>query len=114
MSSRNRPNGNMPQAEVTLHSRAPGTHKGIVQSAANYRTGQGNQTADPLFRRFLSELNGQPFRNARGESLENLLFGKILAVINTRSCGSRHPQLQPFALSALLESVKQAKSLDEA
>jgi hypothetical protein len=104
----------MPQAEVTLHARPPGAHKSIVQSAANYRAGQGNQTADPLFRRFLSELHGQPFCDAWGESLKNLLFGKILAVINARSCGSSHPQLQPFTLATLLESVKQAKSLDEA
>src|SRR6202041_3656819 len=94
--------GNMPNAQTALHSPAPGANKSVVQRASYNRAGERNQTANPFLRRFLSQLESQPFRDAGRQPLENLFFGKVLAVIDARGCCSGHPQLQPFALTVVL------------
>src|SRR5580692_531119 len=99
------PAGNMPQAQVALYAAAPRAYEGEIQRSADHRTGQGNQAPNPFFRGFLSKLNGQPFCDARRKSFKDLLLGKILAVVNTGGRGRSHPQLEPFALAPLLESV---------
>src|SRR5208282_1734039 len=103
----------MPQTEVLLHATAPGAHKSIIQSAADYGAGERNQAANPFFRRFLAQFEGQPFRNARRQPLENLFFRKVLAVVNAGGRSGSHPQFKPLALTTVLESVEQAKSLDK-
>src|SRR5579872_176515 len=103
----------MAQTEVTLDAAAPSTHKCVVQCAANDRAGKRNQAPHPFLRRFLSQLNGQPLRDSRSQSLEDLLFREVFTVVN--SCGrcGRHPQLEPLALAVLLEPVKKAKPLNQ-
>jgi len=105
--------GNMPNAQTALHSPAPGANKSVVQRASYNRAGERNQTANPFLRRFLSQLESQPFRDAGRQPLENLFFGKVLAVIDARGCCSGHPQLQPFALTVVLEPIQKTQSLDQ-
>src|SRR6185369_15563558 len=104
----------MARTQVALHAASPRTNECKVQRAADYRTGYRNQTADPLFRGFFAELDGEAFGDTRIKFLHQLLFGQVLAKINSGSSGGGEPKFAALIIALRFESVEQRQALDQA
>src|SRR5258708_12976353 len=98
---------------MALAAAAPSSNKRKIHSSADCRAGQGNQAPSPLFRGFGANPGGETFGDARGQFLEKLFLGQILAVIDAGGSRGRLPHFHPLVATASFKSVEQRKTLDE-
>jgi hypothetical protein len=100
--------------EMALDAASPRAHKGKIQRSADGGTGKWNYSPGPLLGGFLTELDGQPPRDAWRDFFEHLFFDEIFAVVHPgRRCRGL-PHFQACVLPARFESVEQAEALNEA
>jgi hypothetical protein len=104
----------VPGAEMALNTAAPSLDEGIVESAADGGTREGNQPANPLFGTLLTDADGNLPGEARGEFLHHLFLDEVFAEVDAGGCSGGHPEFQALIFVLFLESVQQAKPLNQA
>jgi len=100
--------------EVALDAAAPAADEREIESAADGGAGERNEPRDPFFRGFGADANGKPLHNHRSEFFDETFFGEVLAEIDSRGSSGGEPKLALLLVSAEIETVKQAKPLNQA
>src|SRR5262249_19698939 len=98
---------------MLLRAPAPRANERIVQSASDSGTSQRDQTSGPLFSGFSAHLGRQSTGNARRDAFEDLLFGQVLAEVDSRSGSCGFPHLNALVHIMNTQSVKQAEPLNK-
>src|SRR5262249_11741594 len=85
-----------------------------IESTANGGAGERDEARNPFFRGFGADAYSEAFDDERREFFDELLFGEVLAEIDSGSGSGGEPELTLLLIIAKIETIKQAKALDEA
>src|SRR5262249_17984556 len=85
-----------------------------IESAANGGAGEWNEPRDPFFRSFGADTNGEALHDDRSEFFDEPFFGEVFAEIDSGGSGGSEPEFALLLVSAQIETIEQAKPLNQA
>ena len=99
--------------EIALDAAAPSADEAEVESTADGGAGERDEARDPFLGGFGADTNGKALHNHRSELFDELLFGKVLAEIDSRGGRGGEPEFALLFVIAEIESIEQAETLNQ-